>query len=201
MKIITTIKTLYFKYVALPNVSWKFFLKILFADQKQSLFILKDWEKSSNINFSTKNYSEILQMSFIKNYHDLSNYLLSNKTFIYPFADLPPFHSKMNMLDQLMTGNLLKEDHGAWLGLMACHHPFHLLKIDKMHEKYDFEEYFPIVKKFFFHPSFKEVYMSQPRRNLMMSHCPTNATKMLFRIFMELDLTSGVKKVDKIKKI
>ena len=201
MKIIIIIKTLYFKYVASPNNSWKFFLNILFSNQYNSLFILKDWERSSRINFSAKRYSEILQISFVKNNHDVSDYLLSNKTFVYPFADLPPLHSKINMLDQIMTNNLLQKDHGAWLGLMACHHPFHLLKLDKMHEKYDFEEYFPIVKKFFFHPSFKDVYMSKPRRDLMISHCPTNATKMLFRIFIELDLITSENKIHKIKKI
>lgn len=195
------IKNIYFKYLALPKSSWNFFLKSLFMNKSDSICILREWETSSKIIFSPKKYSEILQMSFIKDYHDLSNYLLSNKTFVYPFADLPPLNSKINMLDKLMTNNLLKIDHGAWLGLMACHHPFHLLKIDNMHEKYDFQEYFPIVKKFFFHPSFKDIYMSKSRRNLMISHCPTNATKMLFRVFMELDLTNGMKKVSTVTKI
>lgn len=196
-----TIIKIYFKYFALSNTSWVFFLKSLFMNKSNSISTLKEWEKSSKIIFTPKKYSEILQMSFIKNYHDLSNYLLLNKNFIYPFADLPPLNSKTHMLDQLMTTNLLKENHGAWLGLMACHHPFHLLKIDKMHESYNFEEYFPIVKKFFFHPSFKEVYMNKETRDLMIEHCPTNAKKMLFRVFMELDLKNPINEINKTNKI
>lgn len=189
----------YLKYFSKSERAWNFFLKELSRDYGTSLTTLQEWEKVSKLEFSNERYTELLQISFLKNWHNLSEYLLDNKTFTYPFTKSPDPEkfSKTHFLDGFMTDNLLQKDHAAWLALMACHHPLHLLKLEK---NYDFEEYYYIARKFFLHASFKSLYTNKERRELIISRCPTNATKMLVNIFLEMDLSLS-KKSHKVIKI
>lgn len=194
-----TIRKIYYKYFSSSKEAWIFFLKNLKFNSATSVSVLKEWEQVSRLNFTPERHTELLQLSFIKNWHDLSEYLLDNKTFIYPFTKIPAKEkfSKINLLDRFMTDNLLHEDHAAWLALMACHHPLHLIRLDK---NYNFEDYYCIARKFFLHNSFKLLYTDKDRRELILSRCPTNASKMLVNIFLEMDLSLS-KKTHKVVKI
>lgn len=193
-----TIRKIYYKYLSSSKGAWNFFLKDLRFNSATRLVVIKEWEKVSRLEFTPERHTALLQLSFIKNWHDLSEYLLDNKTFIYPFTKIPTKEkfSKINFLDGFMTDNLLHEDHAAWLALMACHHPLHLLKLDK---NYNFEDYYWITRKFFLHNSFKPIYTNKIRRELILSRCPTNANKMLVNIFLEMDLSLSKKSHKSVK--
>lgn len=195
---IIKIKNLYYRYISNSDNAWKYLLKQISNQPETSIDIINKWKSSSKIIFTPEKYTEILQLSFIKNWHNLSEYLLDNVELTYPFTKIPEKNavSKIHVLDGIMTDNLLLEDHAAWLALMACHHPFHLLKLKK---NYDFEDYHFIARKFFFHTSFKSIYTNKTRRELILSRCHTNATQMLRKIFLEMDLGSPKKSSKTIK--
>lgn len=199
MKYKAKIKILYFKYFAKEAVAWNYLRKEISNNKNYNFNSLVYWEEHSNIKFDALKFSELLQISFLKDNHCLSNYLLDNKNFIYPFIDFSQHStiSRIEFLDDMMTRGLLKEDHAAWLGLICCHHPFHLLQLQK---DYNSQNYYSVARKFFFHPSFIQLYMNKKRREMIISNCPTDAKNMLFSFFLEMDLqtSKGKGKVVKI---
>lgn len=202
------LKLYYLKYFTCEETRWKLFLNEIFSSFTTSVDTLKEWEKI--IDFNVEKYSRLLEISLPKNNHCLSIYLLKEKELAFPVEQLnkeKKIFTKTYILDQIMSNNLLEKDPIAWLGLLSCHHPFHLLKTEhsynvySLEKRYNPEEYKEVCQLFFNYPRFKPFYLIKERQDMILSLCHSGAKEMISHIFLDMALEKKSFNVIKKNKI
>lgn len=192
---ITTIKKIYYRYIAKGDKQIKFFYNQLFENKFKSIDVLNSWRKHSNLIFDPLFYGCILHQAMFRNNSSLAIFILDSQEQIeLPNYEIPKDKIHLAKLFDTVFQNIINNDFPTWMALLSSQSAYNILGLEK---KYDLNENKSLIESFFNNKCISNYYRDKKRQTLILATCHIESVPLFKKIFLDMELLTK----DKAKKI